>query len=434
MKTIRLLSIFTIFLFFAETAMAANHYIRAGAGGSTCEDWGANACNALPASLVRGDTYYIAGGSYGGRTFNTATSGTSVITIKGATIADHGTGTGWSDSYSVETTQATWTSGLTFNTSYWVFDGSVGPTWSKTPSQYGFLISPVAFALRVYNTSTAITDITLSHIAATATSSTVEKYFLSTDNSTKSVNNVTVSHCYANGWENTIWATSAGLAMNNWIFEYSVSLNGWGTATYHGEDINNNYGNLGITVRYNWFEGRQSDGSTGCIVCLNGACQPYYIYGNVFKNMSGGNGCIAGIHYTLSGTVHNNTFINFDTGYGNGQWIGALVTSTVYNNLVYTGNAAMGSATMHDYNAYFSTTNTPSEAHGQTGSGSPFLNLSGGNLHLSTASTPGITLFSPYNADVDGNIRGADGLWDRGALESGGTPQKRLQAVNLQVN
>ncbi len=428
MKTITQFAILAVFLFASETAIAANHYIRAGANGSnTGNDW-TNPYTSLPTTLVRGDTYYIAGGSYSGRTFNTPASGTSVITIKGATITDHGIDTGWSNTYSVENTQATWTSGITFNTSYWVFDGSVGPKWSRDPTAYGFKINPVAFAIRVYNLSTAISNITLSHIAATAPSGDIEKYFVSTDNSTKSVNNVTFSYCLTNGWENTMWATSMGLAMSNWVIEYNLILNGYSSANFHGEDINNNGSYLdNLTVRYNWFEGRTN--STGSIVCLNHACGPYYIYGNVFKNMQGGDGIITGVHYPLSGAIYNNTFDHVDNGYGNGAWIGHDVSANVYNNLIYNGVAGIGAnfTGKKDYNAYFKTTNTPTEAHGQIGTGSPFVNEADNDLHLIGATNAGISISAPTigniidnMTDIDGKIRGADGVWDRGAFEFGG--------------
>ena len=78
---------------------ASNHYVRAGAtGDGSGSDW-INACpdftgSCAVSSLVRGDTYYVAAGTYGSRTFNTAESGTLVITIKGATASDPGTDTG----------------------------------------------------------------------------------------------------------------------------------------------------------------------------------------------------------------------------------------------------------------------------------------------------------------------------------------------------
>src|SRR3989338_753419 len=55
---------------------AANHYVRSGATGSgSGSDW-ANACadftgSCAVASLVRGEVYYVATGTYGSRTFNT---------------------------------------------------------------------------------------------------------------------------------------------------------------------------------------------------------------------------------------------------------------------------------------------------------------------------------------------------------------------------
>src|SRR6059036_1896844 len=83
----------------AMPAQAANHYVRSGATGTgTGADW-TNAFTALPATLVRGDTYYIAAGTYSGYTFNTPVSGTTLITVKAATIADHGTSVGWSDAF-----------------------------------------------------------------------------------------------------------------------------------------------------------------------------------------------------------------------------------------------------------------------------------------------------------------------------------------------
>ncbi|MGZ3796806.1 MAG: hypothetical protein ACXVB1_10590, partial [Pseudobdellovibrionaceae bacterium] len=168
MQVLTLAAMLAATLFISESAMAANHYIRSGAtGANNGSDW-SNAYTALPTTLVRGDNYYIAGGSYAGMTFDTPVSGSSVITIKGATVADHGIATGWSDTYSVENVQAVWTSSVTFSTSYWVFDGSVGPTWSRTPSQYGYLFNPMTNPIYVYNLNTPISNVVISHIAATA--------------------------------------------------------------------------------------------------------------------------------------------------------------------------------------------------------------------------------------------------------------------------
>ena len=94
--------VFTLSLL-GSTAYAATRYVRPGATGSnTGTDW-ANAYTALPSSLVRGDTYYLADGTYGSYSFDDNASGTNVIYIKKATSADHGDATGWSDSYGAGT-------------------------------------------------------------------------------------------------------------------------------------------------------------------------------------------------------------------------------------------------------------------------------------------------------------------------------------------
>ncbi|MGZ3749452.1 MAG: hypothetical protein ACXVCD_19100 [Pseudobdellovibrionaceae bacterium] len=416
MQVLTLAAMLAATLFISESAMAANHYIRSGAtGANNGSDW-SNAYTALPTTLVRGDNYYIAGGSYAGMTFDTPVSGSSVITIKGATVADHGIATGWSDTYSVENVQAVWTSSVTFSTSYWVFDGSVGPTWSRTPSQYGYLFNPMTNPIYVYNLNTPISNVVISHIAATAPTGDIAKIFVSTDNLTKSVNNVTISHNYLYGWGNGYWATSWNLTMDLWIFEYNMCLNGYSSTTYHGEWVNNNGGyHTNQTTRYNWFEGAQN--GTGVIVANNNDNVDAKIYGNVFKDIAEGNGIITGTSAgnLVSPQVYNNTFLNKSSG--SGGWIGSNVTGTplVYNNLIYNMDASM--SVSGDYNAYFQTTNTPSEVHGQIGSGNPFVNVVGNDLRLLAATSAGTILSSPYNMDINGNVRGADGIWDRGAFE-----------------
>src|SRR5574337_72794 len=107
-----------------EFAMAANHYVRAGAAGNNSgSDW-TNAYSTLPSTLTRGDTYYVADGSYGSYTFKTAASGSTRIYVKKAIASDHGTDAGWLSSYGDG--QAVFTATMIFNTSYWTFDGQTG--------------------------------------------------------------------------------------------------------------------------------------------------------------------------------------------------------------------------------------------------------------------------------------------------------------------
>ena len=111
----------------ASPAWAANHYIRAGAtGSSTGNDW-LNAYTDIPATLIRNDTYYIAGGNYGKHTFNSI-AGTSYVYLKKATAAECGAVNGWQASY--ESNQAVFTAASgtvwTLSLSYLSVDGKIG--------------------------------------------------------------------------------------------------------------------------------------------------------------------------------------------------------------------------------------------------------------------------------------------------------------------
>ena len=67
---------------------------------------------------VRGNTYYLVDGSYGSKTFSTAVSGTTLITIKKATESDYGGLSNWSSTYGDG--QAIFTGEVSFRSSYWL--------------------------------------------------------------------------------------------------------------------------------------------------------------------------------------------------------------------------------------------------------------------------------------------------------------------------
>src|SRR5262245_48017532 len=85
-------------------------------GNGSGSDW--NNKIAWSTTLVRGNTYYLETGSYSGKTLSVANSGSSYIIIKKATVADHGTSTGWVDS--MGTGQAVFAYNITITTGFWV--------------------------------------------------------------------------------------------------------------------------------------------------------------------------------------------------------------------------------------------------------------------------------------------------------------------------
>lgn len=119
---------YVLLIFFCS--FAANLSVRDGCTGDGTGGWGAtDACDQIStaiASAARGDTIWLADGSYTGFTFNVAASGTDKIVIKKATAASHGEPTGWSDSYGDGIPVIT--SGLTISAPYLFIDGLYNDT------------------------------------------------------------------------------------------------------------------------------------------------------------------------------------------------------------------------------------------------------------------------------------------------------------------
>jgi hypothetical protein len=403
----------------------------------------ANACDDLPATLVRGAYYLVATGTYAGKTLSTANSGTTAITIQGATASSHGTSTGWVNSYSVAAAdggaQAIW-GNHTATTDYWTFDGAVGgladsslSSQAATRSTYGFAVTQtvagaVDAAFYINTSSSSRTNITIKHVAFKAPgtfATTDETAIRNTIGSNKNLNLWAYSNLF-DQFQGDFVSEGSGGSVTGWLIEYNYILNHFSNSAHHGESVNANNDIVSPTIRYNRFVGASGTGSTGCITANNAALTSPAIYGNVFKSLVVTNGIITSTSTgTMSGAlVYNNTFdSNSDPFDGTVNWVNTSPagSATSYNNLIYnqTGNVDG----THDYNYYVSLTNgLPTETNRQTASGDPFVSRATGDYHLAAASNAGTTLASPYTLDPLGNTRGADGTWDRGAYEfcSGG--------------
>ena len=418
----------------------ATHYIRSGLAhngdgttwGAAASDGAAGAFNAIPAMQVRGDTYYIATGTYAAAVYDQALSGTTRITFKGATAADHGTDTGWSASYGVDVTPAHFSNSGEFNfkfaytgdTGYYTIDGNCGS--GKTTGSYGFVMDAPASGNQYcficgFNNHNC-PGMIFKHIYAKATTAVADRFFVCTSTQVGSFTYPTISNCYADSFQGFI--NSYVDLPTGFLVERNYIMNGWNDepTSHHGEDININSTVTGATIRYNWFEGR--NGGTGVIVGNNGLMTASFIYGNVFKDcIFDGNGIItdSSSGKISNNFIYNNTFIHCNVS---GGWFHAEYSqssgNTLRNNLLYDMDAGYtlqdGTA---DYNAYFSCSGVPSETHGQSSATNPFVDSSGGNYHLSGHTTGGVNLGSPYDVDMDGVTRTT---WDRGAYEYAGSP------------
>lgn len=365
-----------IFLLLCVPAYAANHYIREGASGSADgSDW-TNAWTDLPATLTRGDTYYIADGTYGGYTFDDAESGELYIYIYKATELAHGTETGWDSEYGDG--QALFTGSdrdylISFNQSYFVFSG-VAASDPSDSSTYGF---------KLKNLSTDyVYGVGLPH----------------TGQRTSSPQYVTVSYCAIVSpgeemWDAGSYNVMCGILMNDAAdAEYNTISHCYfagGSMCIHAPQSKNNI------FEYNYFDGNFSRGSAhGQMILLPNTDGGTHIRNNVFYHprvfcVSGidSDGGTSGVHTYLynnlivgDGTAINSVFGNADSGYPDVilGWIAChntvvnmdvarsfLFTGTVtdtsvdksyaYNNLfINFTDVNLSAATIdYDYNAYY---------------------------------------------------------------------------------
>src|SRR4029077_9300381 len=115
-------AIFIAFIFSGKNAFAACHVVTpSGSGSKTGADW-THAYAGFPATLNRGDVYYLADGSYPAYTFNTAASGTTAVEIRKAQSYDNCTSTGWNTG-TMGSSQAVMPS-LTVSGSYLIVNGN----------------------------------------------------------------------------------------------------------------------------------------------------------------------------------------------------------------------------------------------------------------------------------------------------------------------
>ncbi|MBS0150540.1 MAG: hypothetical protein JSR31_06330 [Nitrospira sp.] len=431
---------------------AANHYIRADAtGNGTGNDW-TNACTGFtgacaPSTMVRGDTYYIADGSYGSVTFNSATSGTLVITIKKATVANHGTESGWTSNYGDG--QAIFNSPVTFSSSYWTLDGSTRneSSWFNTTA-YGFQISNNANAAQrqiIFGSplSNLVVKYTWVQGRTGSYSGAERRYAIDCETSGTSTN--LLFHRMLVTDSNQHWFIRN---TNRATIEYSAADRMTGDDTNHGNSINLYYSAENSIIRFNQWRDIGSPGWSGVtnIIsiadALNSSTKPNtWIYGNLAYRFSGGDGAFGFLGNSVNGgnctncRVYNNTLVDGNMQF-NGGWGIQFPQGTgniAHNNLFMSGTRGrsagdtpsldLGSGAINSHQAYGTGGNGSGSSAQNNVPLSIFVSYTNDNYNLTgpTAAGIAITENAPdgglLNVDMFGCIRGADGLWDRGALE-----------------
>ncbi|MFZ5468668.1 MAG: hypothetical protein ACOZIN_04445, partial [Myxococcota bacterium] len=415
------LRLFALLVLVASEANAANHYVRAGAAGAdNGSDW-TNAYASLPPTLVRGDTYYVADGAYGSYTFNDQAASTSLITVKKATSADHGTNTGWDETYGDG--QAIFT-GWVFDTSYWLVDGQTGGGPGSWEADHGFRVKTTgggAKTVRVNADNVEIRHADLENSGMDVAGSGDTVYTLG-------AMNLRLSHCWLHNTNRTNVLVSG--PMDGFVLEYSLVSERHNTDGLHGEhmSINNTGTGRNNVIRHNIF--RNAGGAnTGVIVIKDSVQSGWKIYGNVFYNTPGFPAvCSDGIITDTTGDsstdikIYNNTFLPHPGINGNATVVSWDVpTGNAFkNNVVFGGSTVIGVAA-RDFNLWDSSAGASQEANGQywsAGQNALFKNPSAYDYTLQVATDAAdSTIGSEYSVDMLGVVRGSFGVWDRGAFE-----------------
>jgi hypothetical protein len=410
-----------------DCATQVCRYVREGGSGNGT-DWN-NAYGSLPTTLVRGAVYFIADGSYPDYTFNTAASGTALITIKKAIENDHGTDVGWSKLYGDG--QAAFTGGFEFTTSYWLIDGQTGGGAENSwLGDFGFKITDKSDtnALIKIGWSGTTNNITLRHLDMEGKgSAALQGGSYSNDGvALYGGNNFTLSYFHMKG----IGRGPFFMSGQNVIVEH-----GWVESFFGSEEVHSEIASLwafdgtigNMTFRYNLFTDVQS---TGGIMWDNSSNKSAVlaVYGNVFYRPSGaswsnGNGVVGGWTSNSSfynAKVYNNSFININIAslsslpqdYGSNE---------AYNNIFYNcATPDFSKFPSHDSNLFINSGTAQGEANGKTASTNPFMNITELDFRLTAATAAGKTFASPFNLDPYQIARGSDGVYDRGAFEFGG--------------
>jgi hypothetical protein len=403
--------------------------------------------------MTRGVTYWIAAGAYGAQTFSAPDSGTTVITIEGATTASHGPASDWNDSFAG---QATFIGDNHFNSDYWTVNGQAVPGCTY-PEGVGDSGDP-CYTIHLWNKTdtigaavSAANNETFKYVELEGTgqgfpnnNSTSDK--CSTNNCgvwndnaiAGSPNTLYVGYCYVHHTGNTQFQMNNTPPPNGHTYEYNwISYNHTGQNGQHDEAYSLYASN--VIIRYNVFQDISGSG----IITTAGASTPslsnWEVYGNLFfwdssyaafngqyglatidnaivdflgENMSGHiyfyNNTMAGLYNQVAdgnGTAFSTMPISGLAGYSTGS-----PTVIIENNLWYGSAYVYGDFSSYcsvvtaahctqDYNAAYQggipsgdnwQTNSPTAAHDYNVSGSSIP-----FVNVAAASVAGFQLVTP---------------------------------------
>lgn len=396
------------------------YYVRDGGSGSGTT-W-SDAADQVPTAPSRGVDVYVADGTYSGRTFTTAASGSTLIRICKATESNHGTDTGWQSTYGDG--QASF-GDINFDSDYWTWDGAFRdedcPTtdtcgWADEAS-YGFLI---VGAFHTYSDATVRCgdNITVRYTAIDANGGAdAIKASCFTGASTT---NFTAYRNYIHS-ANGGFAAAHMTVVDGCLFDENYFGGNEAKETIRGQSEFKNCVISRNIMRQSCLHHATEGGCTCHIAIWDGGSGDFdnvEVYGNVIDDR--GN----------SGSDGPSSSCSILIGGNGSSWAGEPASNArVFNNtIVGVANTTPsilvngGSGNVCRNNLFYNNTGNPSVTCSTTsnnGSGDesvdPFVGYSSGNFHLTGAMAGSATDSPADNAtDIDGVTRSTP---DRGAFE-----------------
>jgi hypothetical protein len=427
----------------AGNSEAANHYVRSGATGNG-SDW-ANAYGSLPSTLVRGDTYFIADGAYpGGYTFDDVDVEETYIYLKKATASAHGTDTGWDNTYGdgVAAFSGTWT----FKSGHWDIDGVTGGGPGTGVGQWpqswntGHGISQtvdvsgdnIALAETQGKTGFRFRHIKLVNQSPASGPSAGNVFRMEVGGATYA-SDVLVEYIYIPAFMGVVFHVKSG---NDWTIQYSYFEGNGSGSDFNHRELWSGIDNDRFIWRWNYIM-NINNSAIWAFVNEGDPSEDVEIYGNIVDYCGfGTTGSSPAYMIMLDAGVSSNwkVFNNTVVGWVNGcpgVIADGLFTfcNNVYANHVHTyGPVMQTSVSSHNtiYNFYRPEVGDVigywapiMGSNLQTLTSDPFVNYATRDLRLNAPTQPGTSSNSPAGnaTDMFGYLRGADGVWDRGALE-----------------
>jgi len=475
------------FLLSASPIWATTYYISSAGNNSDGLTW-TNAYTSFAnaglhnsvSSSPRGHKYYVGNGNFGSLSLKNAESGSSVITITKATVADHGTEEGWTAGLAA---QAVLGSGITFLEGYYTIDGNGSHTVpSDNTNDYGFKVSANSYTdyggIIAFGPGggVAVSNITFKyvHVYNTYHSRNMPLSYNQTVmvrfEPTVAHSYIKLQNCYfQNSGKDGIQISSSRhiLVERNYV-ERLGKYPEAGFPNYdHGQTIQAFQGD-NLIFRWNIWEACEGES----LLSMAWENDDIRFYGNVIFNKYGETTVTWGFNHSIVGDisdgspgeagpirtyVYNNTIVNVGGDYGLNAAMNLYESrgnNFSYNNLWY--NAENLGYSGGDWTASHDASgggDSPGVSNEQTGlASSIFTDYTGNDLTLASDLNAGLDLEAQgwwdtttdtsfwgqldYNADMYGNAYDTDGTWDRGAYSTDSpngaeTPANVIQGVNI---